>query len=175
MSLIINIKGLDEAIESLGKLKDIYSNKRFIDFLKSKCLSAVKFQTDSRLTSLVDLNSALLSEYRNNHKIEDTPTGFILYNDLMNNNWLEYDFSIAQAVEYGVGYIGQGTGIMAGEDNYQYDINNHGTNGWVYRDSNGKTHHTQGYEGRNVYYYTYLDIVSKMDDWVNEFIESELI
>ena len=94
---------------------------------------AVKYQTDVRLSSLVDLNSALLSNYRNNHKIEDTTTGFILYNDLMNYEWLKYDFSIAEAVEYGIGVVGEGTGINASENNYLYDINNHGEMGWIYK------------------------------------------
>ena len=92
MSLVIKVKGLEETVVYLENLKDLYSNKNFINFIKQKCLVAVKYQTDVRLTSLVDLNSALLSNYRNNHKIEDTANGFILYNDLMNYEWLEYDF-----------------------------------------------------------------------------------
>lgn len=175
MSLVINIKGLDSTIKDLKKLENIYSSKKFLDFLKNKCLLAVKYQTDSRLSSLVDLESALLSDYRNNHKIDDTLTGFILYNDLMNDSWVEYNFSIAEAVEYGVGIKGQGTGVNASENNYQYDINNHGTEGWVYKDKNGETHRTLGYEGRNVYYHTYLEIINKLDSWVDEFIERELI
>lgn len=175
MSLTINIKGIDSIVNDLEKLKNIYRNEMFIDFLKNKCLSEVKYQTDMRLSSLTDLNSALLSDYRNNHKIENTPTGFILYNDLMNDGWLKYNFSIAEAVEYGVGIIGQGTGINANEEGYQYDINNHGYDGWIYKDKNGNTYKTRGYEGRNVYYYTYLEIMSKLDNWVNEFIERGLI
>lgn len=175
MSLIININGLKETIGYLGDLKELYSNRQFIDFIKKKCLLAVKYQTDVRLSSLVDLNSALLSNYRNNHKIEDTTTGFILYNDLMNYEWLKYDFSIAEAVEYGIGVVGEGTGINASENNYLYDINNHGEMGWIYKNENGKTVWTKGYEGRNVYYYTYLEIMSKIDGWIDEFIESGLI
>ena len=48
---------------------------------------------------------------------------------------------------------------------------------WVgfIKTKNGKTVWTKGYEGRNVYYYTYLEIMSKIDGWIDEFIESGLI
>lgn len=172
--LTINLNGLVDTIESLNKIKDIHSNPRFIEFLKNKCMLEVKYQTDIRLSSLVDLKSALLSNYRNNHKIRNTTNGFILYNDL-SRSWLKYDFSIAQAVEYGIGVIGQGTGITAIDDGWEYDINKHGLEGWIYKDEEGKTHRTAGYEGRNVYYYTYLGILNQMEKWTWEFIESELI
>lgn len=175
MSLVIKIKGLEETVVYLENLKDLYSNRNFINFIKQKCLKTVKYQTDVRLSSLVDLNSALLSNYRNNHKTVDTENGFILYNDLMNDGWVEYDFSIAEAVEYGIGIKGLGTGITASGNGYQYDINSHGDTGWVYKDKDGKTVWTKGYEGRNVYYYTYLEIMSKMESWIDEFIESGLI
>lgn len=175
MSVVIKVKGLEETVVYLENLKDLYSNKNFINFIKQKCLTAVKYQTDIRLSSLVDLNSALLSNYRNNHKIIDVPNGFILYNDLMNDGWVRYDFSIAEAVEYGVGIMGVGTGMTASENDYQYDVNSHGDKGWVYQDDNGKFVWTKGYEGRNVYYYTYLEIIAKMNSWVDEFIESGLI
>ena len=34
MSLIININGLKETIGYLGDLKELYSNRQFIDFIK---------------------------------------------------------------------------------------------------------------------------------------------
>lgn len=175
MTLVINVSGLKEVTDTLINLKELYSNRSFIDFIKRKCIASVKYQTDVRLSSLVDLKSALLSNYRNNHKVKDTSTGFLLYNDLMNNEWIKYDFSIAEAVEYGIGKVGDGTGINASENNYLYDINKHGDKGWVYKDKDGNTVWTKGYEGRNVYYYTYLDIMKNMDNWIDEFIESGLI
>lgn len=172
--LVINIKGLEDVVNTIINLRDIFSDKNFIEFIKRKCMLEVKYQTDTRLTSLVDLNSALLSNYRNNHKTVDTDRGFILYNDLTNDEWLKYDFSIAQAVEYGVGVRGIGTGITAEDDGYEYDVNDHGESGWVYMNENEEFIWTAGYSGRNVYYFTYLEILNKMEIWIYEFIESEL-
>lgn len=175
--LKIDLTGLIETIESLNKIKNIYSNPRFIEFLKSKCLATVIRQTDSRLSSIVDAQSAELSDYRKNHKIESKPNGFVLYNDLT-KEWTKYSdgkFSIAQAVEYGIGAIGEGTGVNADENSWLYDLKNHGIEGWIYKDESGKTHKTAGYEGRNVYYYTYLEILNQMENWIWEFIESEAI
>lgn len=174
MNLKIDITGIKENIDYLTKIKNIYKDKEFISFLKNKALVTVKYITDTRLTSLVDLESALFSKYRNSHKIKDTTTGFILYNDL-SREWTEYNFSIAEAVEYGIGIVGKNNRAYGASENfYEYDVNNHGNYGWVYKDDSGNTHWTKGYEGRNVYYYTYIEIIKNMENWVNEFIEKEL-
>lgn len=53
------------------------------------------------------------------------------------------DCFYAAFVEYGTGIVGKGTHPDAG--NYQYDINNHGEDGWYYF-KDGKLHWTKGLE-----------------------------
>jgi hypothetical protein len=52
-------------------------------------------------------------------------------------------------VEYGTGVVGAGTYPTTTADGWQYDINNHGEEGWVYRnDRDGRFYWTNGYPAR---------------------------
>lgn len=55
----------------------------------------------------------------------------------------------AMFVEFGTGIVGDGTYPATTAFGWQYDINNHGEEGWVYRnDKDGKYYWTKGYIAR---------------------------
>ena len=65
----------------------------------------------------------------------------------------------AALVEYGTGIIGKGTHPDPASG-YQYDVNNHGEEGWFFYDQEGNIHWTRGmvahrflYDAINDYYY----------------------
>ena len=69
-------------------------------------------------------------------------------------------FVIAEApyaiyVEYGTGIVGKENPHPEAAGNYDYDVNNHGIKGWVYKnDNDGKFYWTKGFVSRPFMYNT---------------------
>lgn len=61
-------------------------------------------------------------------------------------------------VEYGTGVVGEGT--HEDPKTYQYDINNHGENGWWFYDEKGKAHWTKGMEAHRFMYRATVDYIT---------------
>lgn len=89
-------------------------------------------------------SGALMSSFQ---KVYDTEFGR-LFNDYFTAQW----------VEYGTGIVGQGTHPES--NGYQYDVNNHGDDGWVYRDKNGQYHFTRGMEAHRYMYNALIDYIT---------------
>lgn len=62
-------------------------------------------------------------------------------------------------VEYGTGIIGEGT--HPDPKGYQYDVNNHDDEGWVYKDKNGNFHFTRGMEAHRYMYNALIDYLTQ--------------
>lgn len=66
------------------------------------------------------------------------------------------ELSLAHIIEFGIGYTG-GTGVAASktslfdDNDWQFDVRNHGYKGWYYKDKSGGIHWTNGLEGRQVF------------------------
>lgn len=83
-----------------------------------------------------------------------------LFNSATRQGIIFSDTYYAAFVEYGTGIVGE---LMphpeAEEDGWQYDINNHGAEGWLYYNENdGKRHRTWGYVARPFLYETRLQL-----------------
>lgn len=61
-------------------------------------------------------------------------------------------------VEYGTGIVGSGT--HPDPKGYQYDVNNHGEDGWVYKDKEGNYHFTRGMEAHRYMYNALIDYLT---------------
>lgn len=89
------------------------------------------------------------------------PTG-----ELMSHFRKEYELGkflndcyYAALVEYGTGIVGSGTHPNA--KGYQYDVNNHGEDGWYYMDEHGKFHWTKGMQAHRYMF-------NALNDYLND-------
>lgn len=65
------------------------------------------------------------------------------------------DTPYAVYVEYGTGIVGESAPHPEAQGNWNYDVNHHGIQGWVYRNGNdGQFHWTMGYVSRPFMYNT---------------------
>lgn len=162
-----NKKALDQHIEFVKKLILMETDKKFQKYIQNKCLETVKRVTDE----LMRYSGATVEAYKNNHKIEETENGFILYNDtVVESDSAGYggSFPIALAFEYGTGIVGSQN---AKEGAWDYNINNH-EKGWNYF-KNDKFHFTQGYEGMEIYKKTEDVIKRQLSSWVMNYYEGK--
>lgn len=162
-----NKKALDQHIEFVKKLILMETDKKFQKYIQNKCLETVKRVTDE----LMRYSGATVEVYKNNHKIEETENGFILYNDTaVESESPGYGgaFPIALAFEYGTGIVGSQN---AKEGSWGYNINNH-EKGWNYF-KNDKFHFTQGYEGMEIYKKTEDVIKRQLSSWVINYYEGK--
>lgn len=68
------------------------------------------------------------------------------------------DYFTASLVEYGTGIVGKGTHPTP--KGHQYDVNNHGDDGWVYLGKDGEYHFTRGMEAHRYMYNALIDYIS---------------
>lgn len=61
-------------------------------------------------------------------------------------------------VEYGTGIVGAGT--HPNPNGYQYDVNNHGEDGWVFKDKDGEYHFTRGMEAHRYMHSALIDYIN---------------
>ena len=84
--------------------------------------------------------------------------------------------SLAELVEYGIGYTGQlNTDLPEEGSDWVYDVNNHGYKGWYYKDEQGNIHWTNGYEGKLIFYNLKLNVMDKIQDWIVEYIDKYIV
>lgn len=172
----INKKALDQHIDFVKKLLLMKTDEKFQKYIQEKCLETVKRVTDE----LMRYSGSTVDAYKNNHKIKETETGFVLYNDTVVESGYDGAFPIALAFEYGTGIVGSQN---AKEGAWQYNINNH-KNGWLYptdesdsnpykwRDKDGNLHAwTKGLMGMEIYKKTEDVIKRQLSSWVMNYYE----
>lgn len=83
--------------------------------------------------------------------------------------------SLAKIVEYGIGYTGNLNTKKTGVDNdWQYDVNEHGYKGWYYHDRSGNLHWTNGYEGKLIFYRLRKVVRDEAPQWVSEYFDKNI-
>jgi len=71
------------------------------------------------------------------------------YSPNLHAGWVYTNTWHAMFVEFGTGIVGQGTYPTTTATGWQYDIHNHGYEGWVYKkEDDGSYHWTAGYVAR---------------------------
>lgn len=174
----INKKALDQHLDFVKKLILMKTDKKFQKYIQQKCLETVKRVTDE----LMKYSGATVDAYKNNHKIEETENGFILYNDTVVESGEYGVFPIALAFEYGTGIVGSQN---AKEGAWAYNINNH-IGGWWYPtdfndpnpykwiDKDGNVHaFTKGLYGMEIYKKTEDVIKRQLSSWVMNYYEGK--
>lgn len=174
----INLEGLNKHIEYVNKMLNMKEDEKFQKFIQEKVLELAKKVTDERLTGGTT-NDEEINLYKSSHHIQEEADGFILYNDakidanaIDISNYPNGQFSIALAFEYGVGITGEGTY----QDDYftpwEYNVNNYNF-GWYYT-KNGKTEHTFGYMGFEIYRNISIKVQQNLSSWVNEYFSKKV-
>lgn len=184
-------KDIQKQIDYLNKVGKALSSKEFFDYIKKKCEDILDDLTKNLLNSGGDLENGYLHIYRNSHKVDVNGEEIVISNNalvslgqILAENYTESSkiklaqnyangFDLAKAVEYGTGVVGASSfaSAMASQDDWEYDLNNHGNKGWFYR-SNGNIYWSKGYTGTLIYERAIQKIEENVDDWIAEYINS---
>lgn len=176
--------GLTLVQKLLDKLTNMFEEEKFRQFIANKCNITLNEVCHRWLTTLPENN--LESQYMSAMHTEIKDDYIYLYNDAMvdiNGKNMSSEtkanyiggLSLAEIVEYGIGYTGaMNTAHQDEIDDWQYDVNNHGYKGWYYKDDNGNIQWTNGYEGRLIFYKLKEDVLEHIEEWVAEYVNKEL-
>ena len=177
----IKIRGTKGLSKTLQKLSDSFGSKEMMEFLGDKCERTLYKTTHENLSTVNDLE---VSDYAKNHQKDVKGNKITLSNGTMADltglnpeTLANYPngFSIAKAVEYGTGIVGaasEASGI-ASQDGWEYDINQHGSQGWYYK-KDGNLYWSKGFEGRLIFYKTAREIKQNAKKWTSEYIKKKV-
>lgn len=188
-------------LDNLSKLINKYNNvskslgtMEFKEFLLDKCIKArnqimldrdiahIENANDSANQEKVDkyiagnheeINGDTISLYNDAHLSVGELTHF--FNETYRDTQYSDGFSLSELVEYGAGLVGASSSLGTG-DEWEYESNSKRdyNEGWSYKGDNGSPEHTNGSEGKYIYYYLAETIENNIDDWVEEFLDKKM-
>ena len=178
---ILSETDLDSVDKMLYKLENLFDDNKFKEFLLNKSKKLLKNICEMNLP-IESEASPIQNDYMNNMKTEITDDSIILYNDSVINidekNMSETtkakypaQLSLAKIIEFGIGYSGSQSILTSEAEDWEYDVNNHGVEGWYYKDDAGNIHWTNGFEGRFIFFKLAENIKQYIGDWIAEYIE----
>ena len=157
---------IDQIVEDLT---NELNSPKFLDYLAKVLEQQLRDIAVSKLTT-VSPEDADKSLYLNSMKLDiDYSNSIItLYNDseidtstrnISDEKRANYPLklSLASIVEFGIGYTGANSEAatkldMFENNDWEYDVNNHGAKGWYYQDPKTNRYFwTNGFEGRQVF------------------------
>lgn len=176
----LSTQGLEKLKESIKNIEAKLQDEKFINFIAKKSFQLLQEITTQNLN--LDELGLYEHSYRTNHQIKIQSNEIDLWNDTMVNldnlNLSEETkanysngLSLAKIVEYGTGIVGARSKASTIAENWEYDVNNHGEQGWFYQDNGGQLHFTSGIEGRLIFYKTKEEIEKQLPIWVNEYVK----
>lgn len=136
------------------------------------------------LASIAEQEDFDSSTYINSFHLEIKDNVVRIYNDAMvdlsdktisDEKRVNYDeLSLASIVEYGIGYQGSFTQTTTqSEDNWVYDVNNHGIRGWYYK-KDGQWRFSNGYEGKLIFYKILTYFRENMVEIIGDYLKNNL-
>lgn len=174
----VKVKGIDECLTTFSSLQKLIKNYEFMEYISKKSKDTLDRITKQNISSF----NKETNQYANGHQVEVNQEEIILFNNtkadlshLSESTKANYPdgFSIAKAVEYGTGIVGRDSVASGLSKAWEYDVNNHGEQGWFY-EKNGKIYWTKGMEGKMIYFKTKLAIERNIKRWVREYIKNNL-
>lgn len=181
------IKEIQTLVLNLG---NILASKELMEYLEKRCEKELNRILNQEI--LHNWDNEEIWNYRNSFYTNVSEDSVLIYNNstidiaekiAKTNGKSHIDpsaypekLSLAKMVEYGVGIIGAVETDQAGVDSsWQYDVNNHGDNGWTYYDTDlGQFVLTTGTEGRLIFYKLKNCVKENIKDWINDYVESEM-
>lgn len=181
----LSIEGISYISKDINQMIKLLESKDLIVFLKDKILDTLNMISIRNIHSIDDQESADLSTYLAGHKYEIKGDTIYVYNDSVididESKFVDktkiYNYplqlSLAKIVEYGIGFTGMET-PQESVENWEYDVNNHGVEGWYYKDSNGQFHWTNGYRGKLIFHKLDLYVKDNANKWINEYLDKHM-
>lgn len=139
------LKSIDVELSTQSINRAIREIRLFRDELKAKCWELVEALTmegadiaKMQVASMEAVDTGELEQSIQGLFMPGEGIGFVIA-----------DCPYAIYVEYGTGIVGAASPHPEAEGNWDYDVKDHGEEGWVYRsDKDGKYHWTKGYISR---------------------------
>lgn len=173
---------VDKFLLSLDKL--LVGSKELSSFVAKKCEEELNRLCQEKL-KYFNGEENIEGKYVSAMHTEFTSDYIYLYNDseidisskdFKGKENYPNKLSLAEIVEYGIGYTGQlKTELPEEGSDWEYDINNHGYKGWYYKDDQGNIHWTNGYEGKLIFYNLKLTVIDKIQDWIIEYLDKYIV
>lgn len=181
---IFDENSLNEFDKDLSKLATIFETMEFKEFILEKAKKLLDDICKMNLPIDEDLGVSS-SDYLSGMSYEIEGDTIILGNtswiDISAKNMSETtkekypaQLSLSHIIEYGIGAVGAGSSYSGQADDWQFDVNNHGDNGWYYKDANGGIHWTRGFEGRYIFYKLSQNIEENIENWISEYLDENL-
>lgn len=180
----LSVKGLENMKLTFVEMAKILASKEFKEYFANKMLDEVKQIADKEIARSYDEDFSI---YRNHFGKKIESSKIIIYNDAIvsvnQNEKSKFDISkypnaqisLAKIVEYGIGATGKNTDRSHDNDkSWEYDINNHGEQGWTYYGDDGQLHHTSGFEGKLIFYKLKQSVEKKAKQWITEYLGKQL-
>lgn len=164
-------EGVARGVEMV--LREIYkalASQDFINYLSNHLFEVLKTIATERVSTIsikdLDNSSSEMSNYLGSMKMSINGNTISLFNDskiILDEKQLKpstrarysNELSLAHIIEFGIGYIGGSSSAADKQyllnESWEYDVRNHGSKGWYYKDKNGNIVWTQGLEGRQVF------------------------
>lgn len=145
------LKTIDMSLDKASINRAIREIKMFRDELRKTCWELVQALTmegaeiaKMQVTALEAVDTGELEQSIKGLFFPSERCGFVI---------AEAPYAIF--VEYGTGIVGSESAHPEAAGNYDYDVHDHGTAGWIYKsDKDGKYHWTAGYISRPFMYNT---------------------
>ena len=181
-----SVNGFKKIGNKLDQLEKILTSKEIYKYIAEKCMKTLNEITAEKLSSYGKENIDT-SYYASRHQYKIEGSTIYIFNDskidISSKNMSETtkskypaQLSLAKIVEYGIGYTGANftvvpEGSPLRNDEWEYDINNHGYRGWYYTNENGEVVWTNGFAGRLIFNDLAIRVKKNARRWVTEYVE----
>lgn len=182
----LDINGIQIISGNINEMIRLLESRALLVFFRMKILEALNRISVERIRSINTEEDIQLSTYMagNNAEIQDD----VIY--VYNNSVIDIDLSkfsdrrkifnyplqlsLAKIVEYGIGYTGMSTPQEGVDQEWEYDVNEHGVQGWYYKDSGGQFHWTNGYEGKLIFHTLDRYVQEHANSWIDEYLNMQM-
>lgn len=184
-----SVAGFKKLDGKLAQIEEILSSKELYEYIAERCMKALNEITLQKLSSYGKENIDT-SYYASRHQYKIEGSTIYIFNDskidISSKNMSETtkakypaQLSLAKIVEYGIGYTGANftvvpEGSPLRNDEWEYDVNNHGYRGWYYTDENGNIIWTNGFVGRLIFNELAIRVKKNARRWITEYVRSKI-
>ena len=180
---ILDAAQLSDYADALLRISKALDSKEFREFLLAKIKATMDNICDANFP-IENENASMQTEYMSkmDYKIDYEEDCIIVSNnsvinidekDMKATTKARYpaQLSLAKIVEYGIGYSGSNSPYKSQVEDWEYDVRNHGSNGWYYKDEGGNIVWTDGFQGRFIFFKLVENVKEYIGDWIEEYIE----
>jgi len=181
----LSINDLTKLQKDLDKIPKLLQSQDFKKYIGERLQESLKFIQKTSLTTINTDEDVEMSNYMNSNHLEIQDDVIYIYNDAMidisTKNMKETtkakypaQLSLAKIVEYGIGYTGGAFTPQEDVEDWEYDVNGHGVQGWYYRDESGNLHWTNGFAGRLIFSKLKKFVEAYIGNWITDYLNEKL-